>query len=191
MDIRPRAMTGLWEIFTPPAADPRGFMYKPFDASSFSGLEGAFDFTWKQVIQSHTDHPNTVRGLYVQTQPHTEGKLVTCLNGRCFWVVVDLRRDSPTFGRWDGLTLDGGDGRSLLIAPGFAHGCLSLSADVDLLLLADNVHSHDHGQGIIWNDPEIGIEWPLNGPPLISSGHAAYSTFADFRSRVGAIGPTP
>lgn len=191
IEVRPRAMTGLWEIIAPPAADHRGFMFKAYDQTAFAGLAGSFTFSWKQVIQSHTERPNTVRGLYVQTPPFTEGKMVSCLRGRSFWVVVDLRRGSETFGRWDGVTLEGGDGRSLLIAPGFAHGCVSLSADVDLLLLADNLHSDAHGAGIAWNDPEIGIEWPLTGEAILSPGHAVFPSFAEFRTRIGGIGPTP
>ncbi|MBN2752114.1 MAG: dTDP-4-dehydrorhamnose 3,5-epimerase family protein [Rhodospirillaceae bacterium] len=185
MDIRPLSIDGLWELHAPIRPDSRGFLFKPFDSDSFAPLGRAF--IWQQVIQSHTDHAGTLRGLYVQTAPYTEGKLVTCLAGGSFWVAVDLRRNSPSFGQWESVELHGGDGRSLVIAPGFAHGCISLTDNVDLLLLADNQHSDDHGVGIAWNDPDLAIRWPQVGHAHLSGAHAAYPSFADFRKRIGGL----
>ena len=124
----------------------------------------------------------------MQTQPFTEGKLIACLSGASFWVVVDLRRESPTFGRWDSMRLEASDGRALFVAPGFAHGCLSLCDDAALLLLADNRHSPAHGISIAWNDADIGIEWPLLEPDLIiSKAHANAMSFKAFRETVGGV----
>lgn len=181
MQPRELGMKGLWETRVDVFTDERGGLSKAFDATAFATFH--WRPVWKQVIHSHTARRNTVRGIYVQLPPFTEGKLVTCTRGRMFWVVVDLRRDSLTFGGWEGALLEEADGRSLLIEPGFGHACLSLTDDVDLLLLADNAHSEEMGVGIHWADADIGIDWPLEGDPIISDGHAAYLSFAEFRSQ--------
>jgi len=181
MNLRPRRLNGLFDVIAPRLADTRGFLHKPFEA-----VGGTGEPRWDQVIHSHTDRGNTVRGLYVQPPPFTEGKLVACLRGEMWWVVVDLRAGSATFTQWEGSHLRPGD--ALLIARGFAHGCLSLTDDVDLLLLADNVHAQTQYAGIAWNDPELAIKWPLLDPnPTLSEAHAAYPTFASFRRSIGAI----
>ena len=179
MNVKQLELDGLWRIDVPDLIDDRGGLAKPFDEQSFRAA-GLPVWNWKQIIHSRTAHKGTVRGIYVQSAPFTEGKLVTCLQGRMFWAVVDLRRDSATFGRWYGLELEGGSGISLLIAPGFGHGCMSLSDDVELLLLADNDHSADHSIGIRWDDPDIAIEWPLDGQQKISSAHGTYPSFKEF-----------
>ncbi len=185
MQARELGLKGVWEIRTDVFTDDRGGLFKPFDASAFADFH--WQPEWRQVIHSRTARKNTVRGIYVQLAPYTEGKLVTCLRGRMFWVVVDLRRGSPAFGEWEGTVLEGTDGRSLLIEPGFGHACLSLTDDVDLLLLADNAHAPEKSVGIHWADPEIGIDWPFEGNPVISDAHAAYPSFAEFRSRYRGI----
>jgi dTDP-4-dehydrorhamnose 3,5-epimerase len=184
MELRPRSLPGLFDVIVPRLSDHRGFLYKPYEITDFDRL--GHSARWDQVIHSHTDKPNTVRGLYVQPPPFTEGKLVACLRGTMWWVVVDLRAGSPTFGKWEGSLLKPGD--AILIARGFAHGCLSLTDDVDLMLLADNVHARAEYVGIRWNDPELAIAWPLLGPnPIISDAHAAYRPFAEFKLKCGAI----
>jgi dTDP-4-dehydrorhamnose 3,5-epimerase len=186
MEFQPRKLDGLFDVIGGCFADDRGFQTKPYDLEPFAAQ--GFEKNWKQVIHNFSHRANTVRGLYVQRQPFTEGKLVACVQGRFFWVVVDLRQDSPTFGQWDGVHLKPTDGRALLIAPGFAHGCLSLSDEAALLLMADNVHAPDYGIAIAWNDSEIGIEWPLSGAtPILSEAHARAMTFAAFRDTVGGI----
>ena len=184
MQLRPRRLSGLYDVVVPSLPDHRGFLYKPFESTAFAAA--GQDKVWQQVIHSHTDRANTVRGLYVQPAPFTEGKMVACLRGGMFWVVVDLRRGSPTFGQWEGTTMTAGD--AILIDRGFGHGCLSLTDDSDLLLMADNVHAHAEGIGIRWDDPEIGVAWPLLGPnPIISEAHDAYSPFARFKADKGGI----
>lgn len=184
MELRQRRLTGFFDVVAPRLPDARGFLFKPYEASAFR--DAGFAAVWEQVIQSHTDRSNTIRGLYVQPPPFTEGKMVACLRGEMWWVVVDLRAGSSTFGEWEGVHLKPGD--SLLITRGFGHGCLSLTDDVDLLLLADNVHAQAAYAGIAWNDPDLAIDWPLQHPhPIISEAHAAYPPFAAFVARHGAI----
>jgi dTDP-4-dehydrorhamnose 3,5-epimerase len=186
MEFRPHALEGVYEVHGAPFVDARGFQTKPYNHDDFAAR--GFDAHWRQVIYNHSDRANTVRGLYVQKKPFTEGKLTACVRGAVFWVVVDVRKGSPTFGKWAGVRLTPESGCALLTAPGFAHGCLSLSDNSALLLLADNSHSPEHGVSIAWNDAAIGIEWPLQGAqPIISAAHASAMSFATFRSTVGGI----
>lgn len=184
IELRQRRLHGLFDVIAPHLSDDRGFLFKPYEVGDFRAA--GFAAPWEQVIHSHTTRSNTVRGLYVQPPPFTEGKLVACLRGEMWWVVVDLRADSDTFAEWEGVHLRQGD--SILITRGFAHGCLSLSDDVDLLLLADNVHSQTSYAGIAWNDSDLAVEWPLLKPdPVISDAHAAYPPFKAFLAEHGAI----
>jgi dTDP-4-dehydrorhamnose 3,5-epimerase len=184
IELRQRRLPGLFDVIAPCLSDDRGFLFKPYEIADFRAA--GFDVAWEQVIHSHTARGNTVRGLYVQPPPFTEGKLVACLRGAMWWVAVDLRAGSATFAAWAGVSLR--QGESILIARGFAHGCLSLSDDVDLLLLADNIHAEASYAGVAWNDPDLAIDWPLLQPdPIISEAHAAYPPFKDFLARHGAI----
>lgn len=184
MQLRQRRLPGLFDVVAPSTPDERGSLFKMFDCASYADANAAP--RWDQIIHSHTAKVNTIRGLYIQPAPFTEGKMVACLNGETWWVVVDLRAGSATFGAWEGVTMK--PGSAILIERGFAHGCLSLTDGVDLILLADNVHAHAEGVGIRWDDPDLAIDWPLQGrPPIISAAHAAYRSFADFQAKYGAI----
>lgn len=181
-----RKIPGLYDVQLDIFVDERGSLLKPFNAEPFK--VAGFEPVWKQTIISHTKYRNTVRGLYVQTAPYTEGKLVSPMRGRMWWVAVDVRKNSPTFGRWDASTICPERNTCLFIAPGFAHGCYSLTDDADVLLLADNEHSQEHGVGIAWDDPELAVNWPLlGGAPVISEAHKANKSFANFKSAIGGI----
>jgi dTDP-4-dehydrorhamnose 3,5-epimerase len=185
MELRKCRLDGLYDLVAPRLSDSRGYMQKPYDSRGFASAYGT-DKVWRQIIVSHTAKVGTLRGLYVQRAPHTEGKAVVCLRGRMWWVVVDLRRASPTFGMWEGSDLAPGQG--IFIEPGFAHGCIALADDTDLLLMADNDHSDTSGIGLLWNDPELAIDWPLpSGAPTLSAAHAAGLSFSDFKARHGAV----
>lgn len=186
MQMKARKIKGVFEIAYKTFSDERGFMAKLFDERSYA--EAGIVRPWKQILHSHTTHANTVRGLYVQREPYTEGKLVIPCIGSFFWAVVDLRKGSDTFGQWDGVVMTAESGTALYIERGFAHGFLSLSDNVDVLLAADNGHSDEHSLGIAWNDPELSVQWPLlNSSPLISATHARYPSFAAFRETYGGI----
>jgi dTDP-4-dehydrorhamnose 3,5-epimerase len=159
--------------------DARGALVRLFDSNLARTL--GIGTTWKQILHSHTAQRNTLRGLHVQLPPHPEAKLVTCQQGQMFWVVVDVRGGSPTFGQWDALTLSGDTDDAFYAAPGLAHGCLSLSDDVVLTIASSEDFRPEFGAGIHWQDPEISITWPLDGAPMLSDVHAAYPSFAAFR----------
>jgi len=186
VELKPRRIKGLYEADYKTIHDDRGYMAKLFDDQICR--EAGIVRPWKQILRSHTVQANTVRGLYVQRAPYTEAKLVIPYAGSFFWVAVDLREGSATFGQWDGTVLTAGSGTALYIERGFAHGFLSLSDNVDVLLAADNGHSDECSVGIAWNDPELGIEWPLLSPrPIISVAHARYSSFSEFKRSFGGI----
>ncbi|EIJ8570607.1 dTDP-4-dehydrorhamnose 3,5-epimerase, partial [Salmonella enterica] len=103
-----------------------------------------------------------LRGLHYQVEPYAQGKLVRCIAGEVFDVAVDIRKDSETFGKWVGVNISSENKRQLWIPEGFAHGFLVLSDSADFLYKTSNYYSPIHERGIVWNDPTININWPIN-----------------------------
>ena len=145
--------------------DARGFFFESFNQRDFAhctGLDVAF------VQDNHSKSAKGVlRGLHYQIQ-HPQGKLVRVTQGEVFDVAVDLRRSSPTFGRWEGVVLSAGNKRQLWIPPGFAHGFLTLSDSAEFLYKTTDYWYPEHERSLLWNDPAIGIVWPLQGEPLLA-----------------------
>jgi len=169
-------IAGLMRLPLTTLDDDRGGLDKYFDP----GLEASIGrpLAWRQVL----------RGLHAQLAPASEAKLLVPLRGRMFWVCVDLRRDSPSFGCWRSQVLEPSGAEALFAERGFGHGCLSLSDDVELLILADNDYRPEAGVGIAWDDPELAIGWPLDGAtPTLSAEHAAFASFAAFRGQHGGL----
>lgn len=167
--------------------DVRGTLTKHFDSIVFSGL--GCSHVWQQHIISTTEKAFTLRGLHIQMPPYTEAKLISAIAGQMLWVIVDLRKGSPNFRNWSSVILDGESSAGLLVPRGFAHGCMSLSDDVTLTILADNAYDSDHGVGIRWDDPDIGIDWPLppGVKPLLSDEHANCMSFAEQIERLERV----
>ena len=165
--------------------DERGGLVRHFDAQigQTFGMKPP-----RQILESHTSRRLTLRGLHCQTQPHSEAKLIMPLAGEMFWVAVDLKRDSATFGAWRGFHLRAEVPEALFVPRGCGHGCLSLTDDVSLLIIADNDFSATSGVGIVWDDPDLAIDWPLDGnQPFLSDAHAAFPSFASFRQDIGGL----
>ena len=138
--------------------DDRGFFMETFNADAFARATG-LTLSFPQDNHSRS-RKGVVRGLHYQLhQP--QGKLVRAVNGEIFDVAVDLRRTSPTFGRWAGFVLSGGNRRIAWIPPGFGHGLLALSASVDVLYKTTTLYHGPSDRSLLWNDPQIGIDWPL------------------------------
>jgi dTDP-4-dehydrorhamnose 3,5-epimerase len=142
--------------------DDRGFFLESFNADRFAqhGLPTAF----RQDNHSHSKQ-GVLRGLHYQLR-QPQGKLVSVLRGRVFDVAVDIRRGSPTFGKWYGTILSEDEPRYLWIPPGFAHGFCALSEAADFVYKCTDVYVADDDRGVLWSDPSIGIEWPLTSPLL-------------------------
>jgi dTDP-4-dehydrorhamnose 3,5-epimerase len=155
--------------------DARGFFIESWNARTFAeaGLPATF------VQDNHSRSPRGVlRGLHYQiVQP--QGKLVRVVAGEVFDVAVDLRRASPTFGRWVGERLSGDNKRMLWIPPGFGHGFLVLSESADFLYKTTDYYAPEHERVIAWNDPDLAIAWPLEGAPMLSARDATGPRFRD------------
>jgi dTDP-4-dehydrorhamnose 3,5-epimerase len=149
--------------------DERGFLVETFRTETWREL--GVDAEFVQDNQSRSGR-GILRGLHFQTSPG-QAKLVRCLSGRIFDAVVDLRRDSPTFGRWEGHDLDDETHRQLYIPVGFAHGFCVLSETADVTYKLSSYYDPATEAGIAWNDPDIGVEWPLDDPILSERDQAA------------------
>jgi dTDP-4-dehydrorhamnose 3,5-epimerase len=149
--------------------DERGFLVETFRAEAWRELGVEAEFV--QDNQSRSGR-GTLRGLHFQTSPG-QAKLVRCMRGRIFDAVVDLRRGSPTFGRWEGHELDDEAHRQLYIPVGFAHGFCVLSETADVAYRLSNYYDPATEAGIAWDDPEVGVEWPLEDPILSERDRSA------------------
>lgn len=146
--------------------DERGFFFESFNQQKFEALTGVkADFVQDNHSKSAV---NVLRGLHYQIQ-QPQGKLVRVVAGEVFDVAVDLRRQSETFGKWVGVILSAENKRQLWVPPGFAHGFLVLKEGTEFLYKTTDYYAPQHERCIRWDDPEIGIEWPLAGDPVLSA----------------------
>jgi dTDP-4-dehydrorhamnose 3,5-epimerase len=156
--------------------DARGFFYESFNAREFAEqVEGGVEF----VQDNHSRSAKGVlRGLHYQIQ-HPQGKLVRVVEGEVFDVAVDVRKSSPNFGKWVGVNLSEENHRQLWVPPGFAHGFVVLSESAQFLYKTTDYWYQAHERSIVWNDPEVGIEWPIDFEPLLAVKDAAGKGLAD------------
>jgi dTDP-4-dehydrorhamnose 3,5-epimerase len=146
--------------------DERGFLLVSWNAREFCDAVGG-EVTFVQDNHSHSRR-GVLRGLHYQVR-QPQGKLVRVVTGRVFDVAVDVRKSSATFGRWVGVELSADNHRMLWIPPGFAHGFLVLSDAADFLYKTTDSYAPDYERTVAWNDPAIGITWPLDMEPVLSS----------------------
>jgi len=144
--------------------DDRGYFFESFNQADFDQLIPKVRFVQDNQSRSRL---NVLRGLHYQIQ-QPQGKLVRVLTGEVFDVAVDLRRNSPSFGTWNGVRLSGESPSMLWIPPGFAHGFLVLSEFAEIHYKTTDYYAAQHEQTILWNDPELCIEWPLTQAPVLS-----------------------
>ncbi|WP_437559607.1 dTDP-4-dehydrorhamnose 3,5-epimerase [Acidithiobacillus sulfuriphilus] len=155
--------------------DARGFFLESWNRRSFA--EHGLDLDFVQDNHSRSRR-GVLRGLHYQIR-QPQGKLVRVVSGEVFDVAVDLRRSSPTFGQWVGVTLSAENHRLLWVPPGFAHGFYVVSEVADFLYKATDFYATAHERTIIWNDPDIAIRWPLQGEPLLAPKDAAGSPLVE------------
>lgn len=139
--------------------DHRGFFEETYNCDQFSSA--GIDTVFVQDNHSVSSEIGTVRGLHFQAPPKAQAKLVRCGRGRLFDVAVDIRKGSPTFGRWVGEELSFENGRMLLVPAGFAHGFMTLEPDTEIVYKCSDTYAPETEGAVHWSDPEIGIEWPL------------------------------
>ncbi len=147
--------------------DARGWFSETWNRSRLRSAGITHDFC--QDNHSLSRHKGTIRGLHFQAPPFAQTKLVRCVRGKIFDVAVDIRRNSPTFGRWVGVELSAENGKQLLIPAGYAHGFVTLEPDCEIAYKVDAYYSAESDGGVAWDDPAIGIDWQLNGTePVLS-----------------------
>lgn len=166
MKFTPTAIPDVVIIEPAVFGDDRGWFMESFNQPKFEAQLTQLGLPLPRpfVQDNHScSQAGVLRGLHYQRAPHAQGKLVRVTKGRAFDVAVDIRRDSPTFGRWVGVELTAANHRQLWLPEGFAHGFVALEDDTHFLYKTTDVYAKDCEGCIAWNDPHIGIEWPLAG----------------------------
>ena len=178
MKVRPLAIPDVLLIEPKVFGDDRGFFFESFNQQKFNeatGLDAQF------VQDNHSKSAkNVLRGLHYQIQPKAQGKLVRAVAGDVFDVAVDLRKASPTFGKWVGQRLSGENKFQMWIPPGFAHGFVVLSETAEFLYKTTDYYAPECERSILWNDPDLAISWPLAGVPLLSGKDEQSPLLAEF-----------
>jgi dTDP-4-dehydrorhamnose 3,5-epimerase len=174
MKITPTALPDVVLVEPRVFGDDRGFFMESWNARAFgaAGLVATF------VQDNHSrSRRGVLRGLHYQIE-HAQGKLVRCVVGEVFDVVVDLRRGSSSFGRSMGLTLSAENRRMLWVPPGFAHGFLTVSEHAEFLYKTTDYWYAEHERTLLWSDPALGIAWPIDGDPMLTPKDAAGTPLA-------------
>jgi len=158
-------LKGNFLIDLDPILDERGFFARYFCEKEFSNH--GLNTKWVQINNSLSCEVGSLRGLHYQQYPHAEVKLVRCLRGAIWDVVVDLRQNSQTFGKWFGAELSDNNRTMMYVPEGFAHGFISLVPDTEIIYLVSEFYTPDSEGTLIWNDPDVDIQWPME-PKFLS-----------------------
>ena len=164
MEIKERKLEGVFEITLNPNKDDRGFFMRTFDDAIFR--ENGINRKWVQENHSRSEIKGIIRGLHFQLPPYSETKLVRCIRGSVLDVYVDLREGSNTFGKWDSIELSEENKKIIFIPRGFAHGFCTLTDISEVLYKVDNFYTPSSELGLLWNDNDINIKWPVKSPIL-------------------------
>lgn len=166
MQVIPTSIPDVLIIEPKVFGDARGFFFESYNEQAFAQATG---LSLNFVQDNHSRSAKGVlRGLHYQIR-QPQGKLVRVVRGSVFDVAVDIRRSSSTFGRWVGVELSESNHRELWVPPGFAHGFVVTSESADFLYKTTDYYAPEHERCIVWNDPDIDIEWPLDGAPALSA----------------------
>jgi len=179
MQITATDIPGLL-ILTPRVfQDPRGFFLESYNSERFR--EAGIDCEFVQDNHAFSKDKGVLRGLHFQAPPHAQAKLVWVTRGAVRDVVVDLRKESPTFGRWAGFLLTAENFQRLFIPKGFAHGYVTLEKNTEFMYKVDAYYNPQSEGGILWNDPDLAIEWPVSGA-ILSDKDTRLPLLRDFES---------
>ena len=152
-------LSGAYLVTPTPRSDSRGWFARTYDKAAFADI--GFTDNWVQMNHSLTRQAGAVRGMHFQHPPHAEIKLVRCIAGRVYDVILDLRAGSPTFLTWFGAELSAENGQMFYIPKGFAHGFQTLTTDCQVVYCHSEAYAPEHEGAVRYNDPRVGIEWPL------------------------------
>jgi dTDP-4-dehydrorhamnose 3,5-epimerase len=164
LNIIEKKISGVFEISFLTIIDDRGYNLRTYDDKVFEYF--GIRRNWVQESQTRLDKRGIIRGLHFQFPPYGESKLVRCIRGSVQDVFADLRKDSPTFGRWESVELNDYNKRMLFLPRGIANGYCSLSEGAEVINKVDNYYSKDHESGIIWNDNRLNIRWSAENPSV-------------------------
>ena len=164
--ITPLAIPEVLLITPKRHGDARGWFSETWSRKTFAELGVAADFV--QDNQAFSSRKGTIRGLHFQQAPHAQAKLVRALRGAIYDVAVDVRQGSPSYGRWVAAELTAEGGEQLFVPRGFAHAYCTLTDDCEIFYKVDGLYAPQTEGGLIWNDPDLAIAWPLDGEPALS-----------------------
>lgn len=182
--IKNNTIPGVYEILLSPLHDERGFFMRTYDEKLFA-IHGLHQY-WVQENHSRSEKRGIIRGLHFQLPPFSETKLIRCIRGAIFDVFVDLRKDSVTFGRWGSVELTADKHNMIFIPRGFAHGFCTLTDESEVVYKVDNVYSNVSEYGLLWNDFDLAIVWPVSNP-ILSKKDAGNLKFKEFIAKFGSI----
>lgn len=172
-------ITGCYVINIQPIGDDRGWFLRTFCKKEFSKISHSEE--WVQLNHSYTSQKGTIRGMHFQTHPYSETKLVRCISGRIYDVVVDLRRDSKTFLSWFGVEISASNRKMIYIPKGLAHGFQTLSDNTELIYHHTEFYTPNSEAGIRFDDPTIKIKWPLLVTEISDRDHQHPSLDINFK----------
>jgi dTDP-4-dehydrorhamnose 3,5-epimerase len=164
MKFTPTSLAGVWLVELELREDERGFLARTYCDHEFAahGLNAC----WPQCNLTLTRQRGMIRGMHLQRDPKPEIKLIRCAAGAIYDVLVDVRRNSPTFGNWEGFELTGANRRQLYVPGGIAHGFQCLTDNCEVFYMMSEFYAPELAAGLRWNDPQVGIRWPIENPTL-------------------------
>lgn len=180
MRVQKTSLAGILKIEPDRFGDHRGFFAETYSQQVYAEL-GVFE-NFVQDNHSLSAQTGTVRGLHFQGPPHAQAKLVRCGRGAIFDVAVDIRKGSETYGNWVGYELSAENGAQLFIPAGFAHGFATLQPDSEIIYKCSDYYAPETEGSLRWNDPAIGIKWPVQGAAILSNKDAAAPVLSDLKS---------
>jgi dTDP-4-dehydrorhamnose 3,5-epimerase len=181
LDVTPTTLTSVMLLKPRRFGDNRGYFSESWNRDRMAEHGLHYDFVQDNHSLSH--ETGTVRGLHFQSPPHAQAKLVRCGRGALYDVAVDIRAGSPTFGQWVGYELSAQNGLQMLIPEGFLHGFVTRTPETEILYKCSDFYAPDCDGVVAWDDPEIGINWGLDGTtPVVSEKDAAAPRLADFQT---------
>ncbi|MEL6677594.1 MAG: dTDP-4-dehydrorhamnose 3,5-epimerase [Pseudomonadota bacterium] len=181
MDIRETDLPGVVVLTPRRFGDDRGFFSETWNARAMA--EAGFELDFVQDNHSLSAQTGTVRGLHFQAPPHAQDKLVRVIAGSVMDVAVDVRRSSPTYGRWVGEVLSAENGRQLLVPKGYLHGFATLEPDTQVLYKCTDFYAPEADGSVRFDDPDLGIDWGIDpGTAVLSGKDAAAQSFAAFET---------
>lgn len=178
MEVRPLGLDGVFEIIPRKFGDDRGFFSETYKVSALA--EAGIDLSFVQDNHSFSAAKSVVRGLHYQLPPFAQDKLVRVVRGAILDVAVDIRKSSPTFGKWVALEVSAEKWNQILVPKGFAHGFMTLVENTEVIYKVTNYYSPEHDRSIRFDDPAIGIDWPISSSSVqLSDKDQKAPLFAD------------